>query len=390
MCLVRGAKLCETEEMAALKDTDDSPDGFVTLDNYADPTPPNRGALRRMAEDVWQRIRPERKQRLKLYDELWEISGEIRDKVAMPPACGPLVDDLDRFLAPFLADQSPKEPTRLIVYPPGNDAAFIREWAEGRSLRIMNAPTREQGFGPLSKAMLGEAESGTVVIPELQHWFLREVGSLEAVRDLLVRVCGSDNRVVLGCDSWAWQFLIKAVDAHHLLPEAAVVQSFSVDRLEKWMLGMVHDAGIDKSVRFRSARDGSDIFDANSEYFTELRLESLGIPWVAWTIWRSSLFTTEKRGLSDAIWVRHPVTPDPPDTDERESLLILHALLIHGGLHPQDLRTVLPIVGNVTVLAMLQRIGLVEMRGERLQVTAKAYPTVKSALEDDGYPGDGL
>lgn len=362
----------------------------MTLDNYAEPTQETVGAFRRIAEDLWRRLRPATPRKAAIYETLWEIDTDVRDRVVSLPDYGPVGTRLDNLLAPWIADKSPEETTQLLVYPPGNDGRFLREWAEDRTLTILDPPDLETSGRELPKSVESLAQSGTVVIPALQHWFVRKVGGMDMVRAMLVRVCESENRVILGCESWAWQYLIKSIDAHHLLPEAKVVQALTADEIRAWFADMVEGASLGADVKFRSARDGSDIFAKDSGYFRQLALESIGIPWVAWAIWRRSLFTTKRDELSDSVWVRHPTTPDPPETDEREASLILHALLVHGGLPPGWMREVLPLVGADTVIAMLQRKDLVEIREDRLHITPEAYPSIKIMLEDASYPGDGL
>ena len=79
-----------------------------------------------------------------------------------------------------------------------------------------------------------------------------------------------------------------------------------------------------------------------------------------------------------------------PKLHEEHSLLVLQALLIHGGLGAAELQAVLPYVGDVDLLPALMRSGFVERADGRFHVLPAAYPQAREALAAGGFPLDRL
>jgi hypothetical protein len=95
------------------------------------------------------------------------------------------------------------------------------------------------------------------------------------------------------------------------------------------------------------------------------------------------------------IWVRpwsrihRPTLPADAGLPE---LLVLHALLIHGGLPEGAVSEVLAALGArvVAVLRSLSASGIIEEHQGRWQVTPVGYPAARAALESEGLIVDWL
>ena len=230
---------------------------------------------------------------------------------------------------------------------------------------------------------------------------------------------------MIGCNSWAWAFLRTAVDAHLLLPNGRTFRAFDADRLAAWFREMARrlhsgPGGEPDPALFRLSATGGVVLgsDEQSEaknYYRVLAARSLGIPWVAWDLWRRSL-RSEKQAEHDAangdaddraaaeaskapdeperrtLWVAALEEFTLPSRREPDALLILQALLIHGPLTEAELRSVLPAVrgAGIGLLSALAGAGFVTRLGERLICAPAAYPSVRAGLAAAGFPTDRL
>ncbi len=175
-----------------------------------------------------------------------------------------------------------------------------------------------------------------------------------------------------------------------------------------------HDSDETHSESSRKHEDG---------YLQRLAARSLGIPWVAWNLWRNGLRAADdidqvpdkvKEKVQDdghTLWVSDLPEFSLPPGYERPALMVAHALLLHGGLTRAQLQSVLPAHEQPGVLAALQSAGYVEWvevaaqsaadQGRvtshdprtlragidaEVRVRACAYPALRSALKTAGFP----
>lgn len=369
-----------------MTDADDDTPGFVTLDGYSVPSAEATGLLR----STWVRIRENlgwEKPRANLFEDLRSIDAESLDNLMARPRHDSLNRRLDSAIGRWLTDSRQPQTTQIIVYPPTNSGDFLRSWASRHDLHVIPAPERRTDLPSVSDTLDMISKPGLVVVPDLQRYFLREVGGMEAVKTLLLTVAQSPYPAILGCNSWAWQFLIKAVNAHHLLPKALVPQAYSAARLNSWLKSISIDSGLP----VHSLKTGGDIF-AGKEPSVEVKqiaYRSRGVPWVAWELWRQSLFMRDGEG-EKIIWVDIQPEETLVDTDEKACLLILHSLLIHGELDKSELSRTLPRLDISSHVGMLVRQEWVKDADGRLTVRGDAYPRVRNALAVANYPMDGL
>ena len=372
--------------MTEVEDDYSREDSFVTLSSYARPQPQGRNVLERMARDLWNKVRGSDSDASTLLEGYTPIGSSEQKKVSPPPAYASLKHDLTLRMNSWLSNPDAAETTRLIIYPPTDNARFMRDWARERDVILFDPPERKAFDTQVAERIAEVQREGVVVIPDLQRYFLRSVGHMDGIRRLLVAVCDTPYRVVLGCNSFGWQFLVKALDAQHLLPTATVSQAYNGEELRKWLHRSVRAGGY----TVHGTDTGGDLFaEGNVGWFNRLSYLSYGIPWVAWAYWRRSLFVSPE-GNPKQLWANMATPPAFPSNDARESLLVLHALLVHGGMTGDDLAEVLPLAGEGTAVAMLRRRGFVEDVDGRWCVTPFGYPSVRAQLALAGYPGDGL
>lgn len=131
---------------------------------------------------------------------------------------------------------------------------------------------------------------------------------------------------------------------------------------------------------------------------------SLGIPGVAWAVWRHSLGLgpAPKEGEDAAppeevhtMWVtpwEYLNFPRVPEENRGRLALILHTLLLHRGVSNQVLPELLP--GLATQLGQdLQRLraaGLVEMDEKVWRVSALGYPVVREFMQRKEFLVDAI
>ena len=79
-----------------------------------------------------------------------------------------------------------------------------------------------------------------------------------------------------------------------------------------------------------------------------------------------------------------------PARDPQAALLVLHALLIHEHLTPDELRQVLPTVNQPGIVDTLAASGFIEREGDGVRCRPAAYPAIRGGLAAAGYPLDRL
>ena len=128
---------------------------------------------------------------------------------------------------------------------------------------------------------------GLLVIPRLEYWFLRQHNGLHALRSLLSRLACAERRCLVGCDSWAWRFLVKGAGADLALPRPGTFEPFDARRLRNWFATLARDSdGV--TATFRLAGNGEDVLACDDDgeprnaHQRQLAARSGGIPWVAW------------------------------------------------------------------------------------------------------------
>ena len=382
---------------------------LIALKDYAAPTMPTEHIFRA----TWARLKermagPE--------DPLLQHSGldpaslEVIDDLADPPDFGPLLSALDEQFGEWSGDADALYRLRTIVIPPCDTSATLATWAHARGHDLLREPQRSALTGWQAKGNPPDLTGdGLLVIPRLEHWFLRERNGLHAVRSLLLQLAATERRCLIGCDSWAWRFVVTVAGADLALPRPQTFEPFDARRLRDWFARLAEDSdGI--TATFRLARNGDDVLACDDDgeprnaHLRQLAALSGGIPWVAWHLWRASLkVSVGDEPLSDraagatagdarTVWVVDTDDLKLPPSNEDRSLLVLQALLIHGELTRDEVDAVLPRTGEPDMLAALVTTGHLQRDhgSGRHRVIPIAYPAIRTALKAAGFPAGAM
>ncbi len=387
---------------------DDRP--LITLDQYKSPSTPATDT----ALGLFARFKPffgkDDDAPMMACVRLQETSSDVLSEFVGPPDCATPRTELAADLSKWMGLQHPASRMRLIVIPPCNDNDVIASWASDQGHQILTPPNRraliDDGLNSI-----GELPSkGLIVIPKLERWFIRHESGLVVVRELLGRLKQSQVRVVVGCNRSAWSYLSRMAGAAMILPTPVTFRPFDAERLEEWFEELATNESTDP-VSFRLSGSGETILSSKDDstaddYFSRLAAHSLGIPWVAWHLWRRSIRTkqtgnskvaqSKSRSKADlqneqkTLWVAALQDYILPNRHEQDARLILQALLIHGSLSHEELSLVLPLMSSHHVLAGLVGAGFVEDTTAGLRCAAAAYPSIHAGLLAAGFPTDEL
>lgn len=357
-------------------------------------------------------------------ETLEPATDALKDMIAPPPANRPLMAELDATLSDWLATPETDQPLRMIVLPPCDREDTLSAWATENGLELFSSDR-----DPSELDELDNPDAPPIIIPRLEDRFLRTPQGLVAVRGLIDRLPYFKRRALIGCNSWAWQFLRKSCEIDLVLSDPLTFHAYNRVRLRNWLgslaLGNLPEDRSETAVESlccRAVDNGEDVFgngdgeDEMSAYMTELARRSFGIPWVAWHLWRGSLRQRSEtapdakngdatdsdkgpdadkdKGKSesgpDTIWVDSLPSYSMPARSDQNALLVLHALLIHGGLSAANIERTVPLISYTNVLSSLLRAGLIDDTDGLFRCVPAAYPTIRDGLRNNGYPLDVL
>ena len=379
---------------------------LISLANYTAPTMPTDHAVRRTLAKLKKKFSSSDDDSILQQDGLERASLDGLDEVCSNPN-GFLHEALDKDLADWLAADVPDEWLKLLIVPSCDPHGLAEEWALDGGHQVLAAPSR-QALLTANGVIPDLSGSGLLVIPRLEHWFIRQRNGLQMVRSLLSQLANLERRCLICCNVWAWQFLVKAVGADLLLPSPQTLAATDAPSLQAWFASMAVD-DVGKRITFRLAKSGVDVLasDDNDKlrhgHLQQLAARSGGIPWVAAHLWRASL--NMRRSPDDdlperarqatgdderTLWIADVEEHRLPPGYEDRSLLVLQALLIHDALTSEELDRVLPATGEPNVILALLAAGIVERQAQLYRVRALAYPTVRQALRSAGFPSGGI
>lgn len=249
------------------------------------------------------------------------------------------------------------------------------------------------------------------VLPQLERCFLRHASGLDLVRCLLDLAAGGQlGSGVIGCDSWSWAFLQRISP----IPEsdAVTLQAFDADRLQRLLLGMMQTRS-KKEIHCFNAGTGKEIMGSSSQEkprqkeFLELAAHCRGNVGIATRFWRERLRHApdddevpedEKNGArakpgpgEEHVWIASmPSEPELPTGKTEEFFLLLHALLLHGGLQESLLGELLPFsqAHGRALLGQLRHAGMAHCVDGRWQVSEMAYASIRRLLNARDYLTD--
>jgi len=348
-------------------------------------------------------------------DQLYKTPESELDRIAPPPAASPFMQVLDDSLSDWLSNATPNRTLKVIVLPPCDESGTIKSWAEANALECLVPPTHHDIL--TGEAIVPDIQSGfPLVIPRLEAWMIRSYHGLNLMRALLDAITNSKRKVVVGCNIFAWEFLKKAVNAAAYLPDPLTFQALDHDQLRDWFYTLHHEAET-QPVRLRYQHSAEAVFKEDkaaedTNYFKILAATSLGIPWVAWHLWRNNLLTQheneeeekdkdkeeqvdiaqEQRVVEDesegqeTLWVAALQELSLPKTENDSSLFVLQAILIHNEISSEHLAKVLPDLRPLTAVPLLKRADVITEHNGVLRCKPQAYPAIRAGLAASGFP----
>jgi hypothetical protein len=246
---------------------------------------------------------------------------------------------------------------------------------------------------------------------------------------LLDHIISQSRRWVVGCDSWAWAYLSKALKVDTVFPMPFILEAFDQERLKIWFQQLAAKSGEGNFV-FRQLDSGKYVLPPatgdeasgdrnqgavaeNSVFLKNVAAYSRGIPGVALAVWRRSfgfVNTTAEDGeecdkeapAAGDCNSAYPILVKPwsqlnlPGFPFQQVfiglLMVLHSLLLHGGLWSRILPELLPLspMEILEYLYLLEASGLVESDQGFWRVTPAGYPAVRQMLQSEGYLTDAI
>lgn len=300
-------------------------------------------------------------------------------------------------------------PLVLFISPPyGGHKEVVSHWAEHQGIDCLPTPT----VGELAEGSLEWVERcdhhRRWAVPALERYFLRNTEGLQGVRKLLEgALTGRLGQGVMGCDSWTYAYLQHAVGLEGV--PVFVLQALEGEQLAHYFAHLPRE---DDCPTVYSTRTGRKILSNGGEgeqkdvhkELQRLAAHCRGHLGIAWHYWRERLREPAENGDADHSSERSQASPESlwlldvlaeaelPENTGDVTTLLLHTLLIHGGLEDHVLDLVLPFSNHEALNARLSltRQGILCCDQQRWQVAPLSYASVRQLLESRHYLVDPL
>lgn len=214
-------------------------------------------------------------------------------------------------------------------------------------------------------------------VPRLERWFVRDHAGLGMLRTLLAALLQRAGPWSVDVSPWAWTWMRGVLPEARVLPESWGPEPLDGDQTEAWL-----DAPDELWLHGTRDAPERDVYEA-------LAARCYGDAGVIAAVWRASL---AHDAAGERPWLRRLGDVSLPDLEgsPRDTLVVLHAALLHGDARADTLLRALPFAaGTVTAaLAELEGRGVLR-RGtdERYRVRAAAVPGARMRLRAESFPG---
>ena len=398
------------------------------MGDFAVPADTVEHQIRSGIGSLWKKFRTEEslpEAPVQAEDDLRELSRAQMNGIAPAPGWTAAAETLDTRLEAWLVDKNPARSVVFMVLPPHSwRAEILAAWAQQRRWPLLDAPDPETvlagGEGWMRDRFDGRSHW---VFPHLNRCYLRNAHGLGMVRRLLDDMCGGRlGRGIVGCDSWAWAYLMRIW--HGRQPTVLTAQAFDQARLERWF-GILSAGAGQRRLDFRQARDGkyvlAPVVEADgdngaspktSTFLKHLAACARGIPGIALAFWENSLRlgpdkaddgagedgdteNAEHPSVDSTLWVTawdEVRRPGLPPEKDRDLAFVTHALLLHDGMAADIMTEVLPISMTriLQILSLLEEAGTADETDGIWRITAPGYPAARLFLQEEGYLTDGF
>ncbi len=400
---------------------------FIPWEDFSLPAPPPsdvaRGSLRRVWKSLRELFRNETNgsEPKQPGPDGSRPSRDLIQQISPDPDLRPAAQVLRETLSTWLPPAAPTPCIVPLIGPPGCDLADMLQMlgqADGFQLVPKLDATTILSTDRTDSTALPHApttDGNVLVIPRLEHWYLRHQDGFNLIRLLIDRLMSSGGSAVVGCDSWAWAFLQHAIGIEDVLGPPRTLAPFDAVRLENWLRSLLdfekyefRQQGDDKSL---FPADGAEALESEAQgppgHFKSLAAQARGNPGVALALWRAGLRNRDQddenasrasspapsKSIISSVSATDLERPKLPLEKAPIYRHILHAILLHGGLSPATLNAILPFSGahiRRCISLMRQADILVPGVDDRVRVELTAYPFVRSVLATDGFLTDAF
>lgn len=410
---------------------------YIPLEEFICPSPSAKETMRKEVVGFWGKLRQKPKSEseapMVAQDELTGLSDELYAQIAPEPNWMEPVAALNEVLQKGLATKRSRVQI-MVAAPFSGTAEVLVNWAERRGIKVIFPPQPEAVLNQDQEwlqSLENEGSTRPLVISHLERCYLRHHYGLKLIRQLLQWLLKRPGYCVLCCSSWAWAYLSKALQIENLFSPPWTLEALDQDRLQQWFGNLSKHQGKENFL-FRQRDNGTFVIPpptdtpfpekttrhkiantiahpGTSVFLTDLAAHSRGNPGIAWALWRQSLqMALEKENsgedsvpdvdetpYSHTIWVQpwsQLPLPDLPESTDRNTLQLLHTLLLHEHLPAHLLAELLPLsfFEIKKILTRLEHCGLVRVLKEEWHLTPLGYPAIRQALQDEGYLLDSL
>jgi len=277
------------------------------------------------------------------------------------------------------------------VYPP-MQTPLLRDWADARGLAIITS----------FEGLRDDDTADAVVFIVTEQPLLRDNNSIESIRALIRSIAGTQRKVILGCNSWAWRYLtaVSAIDMS--VPSRFTTPAFDSDAMAA-LLAPVISENYDLS-NVCSESSGDPVFERDdkgalkNQYFSKLAKRSLGLPWNAIEMVfddaQSADDGDDDENAADhdhtRMWLRLSGSPALPQHHHALICMALQNLLIQEPCRADTIAALLPRPLPQGIWTTLASLGFVTIGEDGLHHNPRQYATIRSALGSAGLNLDQL
>ncbi len=411
---------------------------YVPLDEFTKPRASTRETVRKGFSGILDRFRRPDSNELDgtafAQEKLKRLPHGLRDQIAPSPDWTEPAAAFTETMRDWLTAKTPASRYQIVVDAPCNGTVeVLLHWATAQGLTVLQPPSPEEILveGPTWLHRLPDQFVTPVLIPSLERYFLRHAQGLNLLRRFLDWLMAQSCHCLIGCSSWAWAYLSKALAIDALFTPPWTLDALDGKGLQQWFNALAVRQ-FRQAIVFRQADNGKFIIPPSpvpppperekatsqhnhqnstsdeelSTFLTDVAARSRGNPGVAWALWRHSLrMAPEKEQQEDqyqtnaydlTIWVApwHQLKlPTLGVQPSRSELFILHVLLLHDCLTTRQIMQLLPLAAFevVRVLDQLANAGLLEnIEEKKWRIAPLGYPAVREALEHEGFLIDAL